>query len=263
MVRGFNVSPSSMVEGKRSRANDDAGSLNSSRMTGTQELSIHEGMQVMHEMENQHNKKNVKGQKKKKKTNDCSEVVFNLGSLNTDNLKNPDNSLADQSKAEQQDIDIDDNIVQYTIEQFLDENADGESELRNYNKASSRLEKKSNTGAASNRSSNRHGNLFQVGTTSKNSVVSANSKNKIAVHEFTTQNENGEYTNYRIAKDSGSRPSSSTNKHNNLNSNKSQKELPMQAMAHNMKVQLYHCLKTHNLNYLTAAYYLTQKHEFS
>ena len=53
--------------------------------------------------------------KKKKKTNDCSEVVFNLGSLNTDNLKNQESSLADQSKAEQ-DIDIDDNIVQYTIE---------------------------------------------------------------------------------------------------------------------------------------------------
>lgn len=35
VVRGFNVSPSSMVEGKRSRAADDQGSLNSSRMTGT------------------------------------------------------------------------------------------------------------------------------------------------------------------------------------------------------------------------------------
>ena len=162
-MRGFNVSPSSAVEGKKSRAANDDGSLNSSRMTGTQELSIHEGMQVMHEMENQQNKKNTKGQKKKKKTtttNDCSEVVFNLGSLNTDNLKNnQESNLADQSKTEQQDIDIDDNIVQYTIEQFLDENG-CDSELRTQNKNSSRLEKKSNTGATSNRSSNRHGNLF-------------------------------------------------------------------------------------------------------
>jgi hypothetical protein len=32
---------------------------------------------------------NIHGKKKKKKkaTNDCSEVVFNIGSLNTDNLK--------------------------------------------------------------------------------------------------------------------------------------------------------------------------------
>lgn len=216
----------------------------------------------MHEMENQQNQKNVKGLKKKKKTNDCSEVVFNLGSLNTDNLKNQESSLADQSKAEQ-DIDIDDNIVQYTIEQFLDEQNNGqESELRNP-KSSSRLDKKSNQGAASNRSSNRHGNLFQVGTNSKNSVVSANSKNKLAVHDFSSLNDNGEYSNYRIGNAGSSRPSSSTNKNSNLNNNKSQKELPLQAMAHNMKVQLYHCLRTHNLNYLTAAYYLTQKHEFS
>ena len=63
--------------------------------------------------------------KKKKKTNDCSEVVFNLGSLNTDNLKAQESTVAaDQSKAEQ-DVDIDDNIVQYTIEQFLDENNNG------------------------------------------------------------------------------------------------------------------------------------------
>lgn len=43
---GFNVSPSSMLDGKhRSRAaNNNNRSLNSSRMTGTQELSIHEGM---------------------------------------------------------------------------------------------------------------------------------------------------------------------------------------------------------------------------
>jgi hypothetical protein len=43
---GVNVSPSSVVE-KKQKTNDlldDVGSLNSSRMTGTQELSIHEGM---------------------------------------------------------------------------------------------------------------------------------------------------------------------------------------------------------------------------
>lgn len=49
---GANVSPSSIVEGKNKDNFDDGRSLNSSRMTGTQELSIHEGMQVIHEMEN-------------------------------------------------------------------------------------------------------------------------------------------------------------------------------------------------------------------
>ena len=50
---------------------------------------------------------------------------------------------------------------------------------------------------------------------------------------------------------------------NNQQQQKSAKELPTQALAHNMKMQLQLCLRTHNLNYLTAAYYLTQKHEFS
>ena len=49
---GANVSPSSLIEGRNKDNQDDGRSMNSSRMTGTQELSIHEGMQVMHEMEN-------------------------------------------------------------------------------------------------------------------------------------------------------------------------------------------------------------------
>jgi len=63
----------------------------------------------------------VKGQKKKKKTNDCSEVVFNIGSLNTDNLKNQkeESSLPVEKIIEDlqdKDVDIDDNIVLYAIE---------------------------------------------------------------------------------------------------------------------------------------------------
>lgn len=45
---GVNVSPNSIVEARTGRNKngdpDHMGSLNSSRMTGTQELSIHEGM---------------------------------------------------------------------------------------------------------------------------------------------------------------------------------------------------------------------------
>ena len=54
-------------------------------MTGTQELSIHEGMQVMHELENQQQQKNQGKAAKKKKHRGNDEVVINLDNLQTDN----------------------------------------------------------------------------------------------------------------------------------------------------------------------------------
>jgi hypothetical protein len=61
-------------------------------------------------------------------------------------------------------------------------------------------------GLTNNKSSNRHGGLFQVGSQSKNSLISANSKNKFGSgHESSTINENGDHYNYRGG---GSRPTS-------------------------------------------------------
>ena len=81
-----NVSPSSHVEGPDAANGGgtaaDRDSLNSSRMTGPQELSIHEGMQVMHELENkQQQKYNGKGTKKKRQTKTGRDSPLNLAAL--------------------------------------------------------------------------------------------------------------------------------------------------------------------------------------
>ena len=126
------MSPSSIAEGKGKSRDKRHPSLNSSRMTGTQELSIHEGMQVIHEMENQHNLKHAKHPKKMGANKESNEVVFNMGSLNTDKLMKKDSThnITQSSLRidQQQEIEIDENIVQYTIEQFLDENCTSQNQ---------------------------------------------------------------------------------------------------------------------------------------
>lgn len=59
-------------------------------MTGTQELSIHEGMQVMHELENQQQQKKNGKVTKKKTAKPSEEIVFNLDTLQADTQKNQD-----------------------------------------------------------------------------------------------------------------------------------------------------------------------------
>lgn len=217
---GVNVSPSSIME-QQNRPNqhgvfDDGGSLNSSRMTGTQELSIHEGMQVMHEMENQQQKKNGKEAKKKKPKTSDGQVVMNLDKLQADAKKGPDGLEASGELEE-----IDENIAQYTVEQFLEYN--NASELRSEHRDGTSTP---SVKTASVRSSNRHG-LFQVGSTTKTSALAPGSKGSVAGQDQLPS----EYQDY-----TGQRVGSAAGKTQGANPPKSQKEIPTQALAHNMKM---------------------------
>lgn len=168
---------------------------------------------------------------------------MNLDKLQADSKKGPDGLEASGELEE-----IDDNIAQYTVEQFLEYNNASEPRSEHRDGTSTPSVK-----TASVRSSNRHG-LFQVGSTTKTSALAPGSKGSLVSQDQLPS----EYQDY-----AGRRVGSAAGKASGANPQKSQKEMPAQALAHNMKMQLQLCLRTHNLNYLTAAYYLTQKHEFS
>jgi len=115
-----NVSPSSHVEGPDAANGGgtaaDRESLNSSRMTGPQELSIHEGMQVMHELENKQQQKhnvekyNGKGAKKRR-TKTGRDSPLNLAALQKEQERE-----AAGTELEAEKVEVDDQVAQYTVE---------------------------------------------------------------------------------------------------------------------------------------------------
>lgn len=123
-------------------------------------------------------------------------------------------------------------------------------------------EEAKNASAAKNQrvQSGRSGNkqtIFQVATPSKSSALGSNVKMKGSTtmkDYMSPAGDNRDYTGYSQKKSAGKTKGTA---------HKAPAALPPAAISHTMKMQLYQSLQTHDLNYLTAAYYLTQKHEFS